>query len=88
MIYKDDFIKFLNDYFKGKRVDVKHFPSGCSMIDIYITEKDLICVQVEPSQIGISKIEDYPNYFDLSTISDNVFYSNADAENFILRMNI
>lgn len=84
MIDKNSFIDFLNHHFESKRIDVQHFDSGCSMVDIFLDERDMICVQIEPSLIGVSMIENYPDAFDLSTIPDNVFYTNADAASFIL----
>lgn len=86
MIDKNSFIKFLGDHFKSKEIKVQHFDSGCSMLDIYLNDRGMICVQTEPLQIGVSKINDYPNYFDLSAISDNIFYSNVDAEAYVLAM--
>lgn len=87
MIDKESFINFLNNRFLGKEIKVQHFDSGCSMIDVYIDEKDALCIQIEPpSQIGISIIEDYKNYMDLSTFADHVFHSNKEAEDFILQL--
>lgn len=51
-----------------------------------MTENNLMHIQVELFQIGISRIENYLNYFDLSTISDSVFYSRSEAEAYILEM--
>lgn len=85
MIDKEIFIDFLNRHFEFKKITVQHFDSGCSMVDIYINEDDVLCVLLEPSQIGISKVKDYSNSFDLSTISDNIFYSNTEAEYFVIK---
>lgn len=88
MTDKNNFVDFLRRYFSSKTIKVKHFDSGCSMVDIFLDEKDVLCVQIEPSQIGISIIEDFINYFDLRNTSDNVFYSNMDAETFVLNMTV
>ena len=50
------------------RHEVHDFPSGCSMIDIWINE-DLVVIQDEPDRIGFSIIKEP----DFSTIADEYF---------------
>jgi len=47
---------------------VHDFPSGCSMIDIWINE-DFVVIQDEPDRIGFSIV----NEPDFSTIADEYF---------------
>jgi hypothetical protein len=50
------------------RHQVNDFPSGCSMIDIWIND-NLVVIQVEPDRIGFSMV----NEPDFSTIADEYF---------------
>lgn len=65
---------------------IEHFESGCSMANIHPDEGRLVCVQIEPLQIGISITRNDPEYIDLSTIPDHVFYSNEEAEAFLFSL--
>lgn len=50
------------------RHKVHDFPSGCSMIDIWVNE-DLVVIQDEPDRIGFSMVKEP----DFSTVADEYF---------------
>ena len=83
-----EFTSFVESLFKEKKVQKQNFDSGCSMIDVYINEVDMLVVQIEDDLIGVSLIKDYINYIDLSTISDIVFTSNQEAENYLISLGL
>ena len=82
MINKEDFVIFLQCQFEGKKIEVEYFDSGSIMVDIYINTQEVIVVHIEDSLIGVSLVENYHNYFDLSNINDVEFNSNDEAENY------
>ncbi|GEP93729.1 hypothetical protein SAMN05660909_05684 [Chitinophaga terrae (ex Kim and Jung 2007)] len=84
MIDQVNFIAFIDSLFKTKCIQKQEFDSGYLMLDIFVNEKDMLVIQVEDVRIGISLIKDYLNYIDLSTISDCYFYSNDEAEKYLL----
>ncbi|MGX5816613.1 hypothetical protein ACWKWU_00360 [Chitinophaga lutea] len=76
------FSEFLLSYFEGKKTLVEYFDSGCSMIYIYLGN-DLLSVQLEPTQIGISVTHDFEHFVEYTTVPQKVFYSVDEAEKFI-----
>jgi hypothetical protein len=84
MINKEDFVIFLQCQFEGRKMDIQYFSSGCIMVDVFINAFDVLVVQIEDLLIGVSLVKDYNNnnQIDLSNMSDVVFNSNDEAENY------
>ena len=63
---RNQIISLIEQY--NLRHQVNDFPSGCSMIDIWIND-DFVVIQDEPDRIGFSIV----NEPDFSTIADEYF---------------
>lgn len=63
---KNKILAIIRDY--NLKHAVHDFPSGCSMIDIWMNE-DFVVIQVEPERFGFSIVKEQ----DFSTIADEYF---------------